>query len=313
MPWVDTYLSYLQSVRRYSSRTCEIYSKILSDYVAFVDVPGDLPPISVALVRSYEVHLLDDCGLSARTACQHMSVLSSFCRFLIKKGVMESNPVHLVTRPKLKKKLPQFYKEDAMEDYFRTTEGDPEFGDFKRKLNRLIVSLLANTGIRRAELISLNVSSVDLSRQILRVKGKGDKMREIPLIPSLCEEISLYLKAVSSLTDDAYDPESPLLRTGKGSRLYPVFVDRVVKSELGTVPGITGRKSPHCLRHTLATELLTDGADLNSIKELLGHSSLAATQVYVHNSVERLQKVYNNAHPRAKAPQKGKNGGNHGD
>jgi integrase/recombinase XerC len=109
------------------------------------------------------------------------------------------------------------------------------------------------------------------------------------------------------LTDDAYEPSAPLLRTPKGARLYPVYVDRVVKSELAAVPGITVRRSPHVLRHTLATELLSGGADLNSIKELLGHSSLAATQVYTHNTVERLQSVYKNAHPRAK------NGGKNGD
>lgn len=132
-------------------------------------------------------------------------------------------------------------------------------------------------------------------------------MREIPLTPSICEEISLYLSAVSSLTECAYDPQQPLLRTSKGSRLYPVLVDRAVKSELGAVPEITGRKSPHVLRHTLATELLGDGTDLNSIKELLGHSSLAATQVYTHNTIERLQNVYQSAHPRAK------NGSKNGD
>lgn len=304
---VESYLSYLSSERRYSPRTCEIYSQILKSYSDFIDTSEDPLPLAAPLVRSYEVHLLDDVSMSPRTVSQHLSVLSSYCRFLMKKGLAESNPVHLVRRPKTEKRLPQFYREDAMAQYFTQTCGDPEFGTYDQKLKRLTVSLLANTGIRRAELISLNVGSVDFSRQVLRVHGKGDKMREIPLIPSLCEEISLYLSAVSSLMEGAYDPEMPLLRTAKGSRLYPVYVDRVIKSELGNIRDITGRRSPHVLRHTLATELLGDGADLNSIKELLGHSSLAATQVYTHNSIERLQSVYNNAHPRAK------NGGNNGD
>ena len=171
----------------------------------------------------------------------------------------------------------------------------------------MIISILYNTGIRRSELIGLKRSSLDLSRRVLRVRGKGDKIREIPLLPSFCEEISLYLQSQDSLKCADLSPDAPLLQTEKGNALYPVFVERVVKKELGDVEGIGGHKSPHVLRHTLATELLDNGADLFSIKELLGHSSLAATQVYTHNSAERLRKVYENAHPRAK------NGGKNGD
>ncbi len=304
----NKYISYVRDVRRYSQRTCEIYSDVLSDFVNFCGGSEDFGKLmTVNAIRAYEVYLLDDRKLSPRTVMQHLSVLSGFCRFLIKQGVIQSNPVHLVKRPKTEKRLPLFYKEKSMEAYFEGTKGDPEFGTYEQKLHRLIISMLASCGLRRSELIGLNVENVDFSRHVLRVKGKGDKMREIPMIPSLCEEILLYLSASSSLTDDAYEPSAPLLRTKKGARLYPVYVDRVVKQELAAVPGITVRRSPHVLRHTLATELLQDGADLNSIKELLGHSSLAATQVYTHNTVERLQKVYNNAHPRAK------NGGKNGD
>ena len=304
----NKYLSYLRDIRRYSQRTCDIYADVLQSFTDFCEGAEDYAAVmNVNAVRAYEVYLFDKRKLSPRTVSQHLSVLSGFCRFLMKQGVLESNPVRLVRRPKQERRLPVFYKEQSMDAYFESTKGDPEFGDYDQKLNRLIISMLASCGLRRSELISLNVSSLDLKRQVLRVRGKGDKMREIPLIPSLCEEISLYLNAVSSLTADAYDPESPLLRTRKGGRLYPVFVDRVVKKELAGVPDITVRRSPHVLRHTLATGLLEDGADLNSIKELLGHSSLAATQVYTHNTVERLRNVYKNAHPRAK------NGGKNGD
>ena len=304
----NKFLSYLRDVRRYSERTCSIYSEVLDEFVRFCEGSEDFGTLmNVNAIRAYEVYLMDTRKLSSRTVSQHLSVLSSLCRFLIKLNVIQSNPVHLVKRPKVEKRLPVFYKDQSMEAYFEGTKGDPEFGTLEQKLHRLIISMLASCGLRRAELISLNVGSVDFGRSVLRVTGKGDKMREIPLIPSLCEEISLYLKAVSSLTDDAYEPSAPLLRTPKGARLYPVYVDRVVKSELAAVPGITVRRSPHVLRHTLATELLSGGADLNSIKELLGHSSLAATQVYTHNTVERLQSVYKNAHPRAK------NGGKNGD
>ena len=304
----NKFLSYIRDVRRFSGRTCSIYAGVLEEFVRFCEGSEDFAVLmNVNAIRAYEVYLMDHRKLSSRTVSQHLSVLSSFCRFLIKQGVIQSNPVHLVKRPKVEKRLPLFYKDQSMEAYFEGTKGDPEFGTPEQKLHRLIISMLASCGLRRSELISLNVGSVDFSRSVLRVTGKGDKMREIPLIPSLCEEISLYLKAVSSLTDDAYEPSAPLLRTPKGARLYPVYVDRVVKRELAAVPGITVRRSPHVLRHTLATELLSDGTDLNSIKELLGHSSLAATQVYTHNTVERLQSVYKNAHPRAK------NGGKNGD
>ena len=170
----------------------------------------------------------------------------------------------------------------------------------------MIISLLQGTAIRRAELISLNNSSLDRGRRVLHVRGKGDKMREIPLVESLYEEISLYLQSKLTNGKCSDEPDAPLLQTASGGRLYPVFVDRAVKRELGTVASITGRRSPHVLRHTLATELLDDGADLNSIKEFLGHSSLAATQVYTHISVEKLKNIYKNAHPRAK------NGGKNG-
>ena len=275
------------------------------------DVSGGSSPwseiLSVQTVRSYEVWLMDEKGESAKTVNLHLSVLSGFCRFLMKEGVLESNPVRLVSRPKQEKRLPVFYREDAMQAYFEQTKGVLEYGVYEKQLERIIVGILFGTGLRRAELISLNRDSVDYARRVLRVRGKGDKMREIPLPPVLCDEILLYLHTVDSLKCADRTPEAPLLQTRKGARLYPVYVDRAVKSALAEVDGISGRKSPHVLRHTLATELLNGGADLNSIKELLGHSSLAATQVYTHNSIERLQSVYKSAHPRAK------NDGNYGD
>ncbi len=275
------------------------------------DVSGGSLPLSEALtvqqVRSYEVYLMDERGEGARTVSLHMSVLSGFCKYLMRQGVLESNPVRLVARPKQEKRLPVFYRDESMKAYFEQTKGVLEYGKYADQLQRMILGMLFGTGIRRSELISLNRNSIDLSRRVLRVRGKGDKMREIPLPPSLCEELLLYLHAVDSLKCADTAPEAPLLQTPRGGRLYPVYVDRAVKAALGSVDGISGRKSPHVLRHTLATELLDGGADLNSIKELLGHSSLAATQVYTHNSIERLQKVYKSAHPRAK------NDDHHGD
>ena len=334
MDLVDKYISYVRNERRYSERTVSIYTDVLrrffvsslsleqEDHRDLTDeeVIGEL---TVQRIRSYEVNLMDNQKLNASTVRLHMSVLSGFCRFLIKRGYLKSNPVTIVQKPKMGKRLPVFYKKEAMDSYMEFTDiyAGQEFLDcfisspdsdagkdlYEKRLSRLIVSMLYGLGIRRAELISLNIEDVDFGRNVIKVRGKGDKMREIPIIGTICEEILLYLKAVEVLVACKRSLKEPLLLTYTGRRLYPGYVDKVVKKELSSVSGITGRKSPHVLRHTLATQLLDNEADLNSIKELLGHSSLAATQVYTHNSVAKLKSIYKSAHPRAK------NGGKHGD
>ncbi len=291
---IEEYLEYISGIRRYSARTQAVYAQVLESYFSYADA------ITVTDLRNYEVHLLDEVGLSAKTVSLHLSVLSGYCRFLVRQGRMENNPVRLVPRPKQEKRLPVFFREEAMSAYFEQTVAVPRFGNYEAMLSRLIVSVLYNTGIRRSELIGLRRCSFDPARRQLSVLGKGDKMRQIPLIPALCEEISLYLQSVDERFGPVCNNDSPLLLTGKGQALYPVFVDRTIKKELLGIEGISGRKSPHVLRHSLATQLLDEGADLNSIKEMLGHSSLAATQIYTHNSIEKLKKVYLNAHPRAK-------------
>ena len=316
---INEYIDYLGGVRRYSPRTKEIYKEILDEF------EGSGEALTATGIRNYEVHLLDVKKESARTVDLHLSVLSGSCKFLMKRGELASNPVRLVKRPKEEKRLPTFYRADAMQEYFSATEHNAdeealEFllslpatdpvakGLYERRLRRLIISMLFGTGIRRSELISLNTGSLNRGRQTLSVLGKGDKMREIPIVASLYDEILLYLDAADHVFGADRRADAPLLRTPAGKRLYPVFVDRAVKEELADSEGFTGKKSPHVLRHTIASELLDKGTDLNSIKEMLGHSSLAATQVYTHNTIGRLKKVYNNAHPRAD-----KNGGKYGD
>ena len=309
---IDGYIGYIASVRRYSPRTQQIYRDVLEQFASSCDIT-DFSTVTSSHVRGYEMYLLDEKGLDARTVNLHLSVLSGFFRYLMHEGMLESNPCRTVSRPKTGKRLADFYRQDAMEEYFKATQTYVTESDmgmearYRKRLARLIISILYDTGMRRSELISLKRGDVDFTRRVARVRGKGDKIREIPLIPSLCEEISLYLQSVESMEGCDTGPDAPLLVTSKGKALYPVYVDRTVKEELGSVASITGRKSPHVLRHSLATGLLNDGTDLNSIKELLGHSSLAATQVYTHNSIEKLKTVYDNAHPRAKS------GGNNGD
>ena len=332
MTLIEKYLDYVKNVRRYSSRTFNIYKDVLENFRISL-FPGTvseqicddafLEALNPSEIRSYEVSLLDEKGLDTKTVNLHLSVLSGLCTYLVKTGILQSNPVKLVPRPKVEKRLPVFYKKDSMEEYFASTDvyasrdmldifrqcSQSKHGKvlYEQRLARLIMSMLFSLGLRRSELISMDISDVDFARKIVRVHGKGDKMREIPLIVSLSEEILLYLEAVEQLVGKQRSLNEPLLVTYSGRRLYPVYVDRTVKSELGQVSTVTGRKSPHVLRHSLATELLDEGADLNSIKELLGHSSLAATQVYTHNTIARLKAIYQTAHPRAK------NGGKHGD
>ncbi|MBP5482785.1 MAG: tyrosine-type recombinase/integrase [Bacteroidales bacterium] len=339
---IDKYIAYIRDVRRYSPRTQKLYRKALEDFAAWVEVPGQawdegkgmaVQEISVmagqgegvmadlighlipSRIREYEAHLMES-GMKPRTVHLQMSALSGYCNYLIKEGALKSNPVRTVKRPKMEKRLPEYYTENAMDKYLEESAhaaGEEELqillagkpSDdlskelYNRRLRRLIISMLYGTGIRRAELIGLKIGQIDQTRQTLRVKGKGDKMREIPLITSLVQEISLYLQAASFMLGER-PSQAPLLVTEKGKPLYPEFVDRAVKAELQGREGITGRKSPHVLRHSLATALLSEGTDLNAIKEMLGHSSLAATEVYTHNSVERLKAQYMNAHPRAK-------------
>ncbi len=320
---IEDYLSYIKDIRRYSVRTQTIYSDVLKEFVGFCGAASDvdlLGSINHQTIRSYEVFLMESKGDSPRTVKLHLSVISGFCRYLMKEKRLTANPVRTVAKPKVEKRLPVFYREESMNEYFAGTECDASEENlalvtgqdkasetaYSRRLERLIVSLLYCTGMRRAELIGLRIGDVDFSRRTMTVKGKGDKVREIPLVSSLCKEISLYLQSVETMVGRERSASEPLVVTGKGLKLYPVFIDRAIKRALGRIGSITGRKSPHVLRHSLATELLDDGADLNSIKELLGHSTLAATQVYTHNTVEKLKKVYVNAHPRAKSG--GKNG-----
>ena len=337
--YTDDFISYIRGVKRYSERTCSIYGDVLRSFAAYLSGINDGKETDDALMLSgltgstlsgYLTYMADQ-GLGSRTRCQHISALSSFCRYLLGRDIIQDNPAARIKRPAEEKSLPVFYRQKALEQYFDSTawsagrEALEEFknladGDargesakkmmeelYVKRLSRLIISILFQCGIRRAELISLKCGSADLKRLTLTVTGKGDKMKKIPLTSSLCEELSLYLSAVETLLGRKRGLEEPLLITFQGNGLYPVFVDRTVKREFTGIEGMTGRKSPHGLRHTVATELLDDGADIYSIKELLGHSSLAATQIYTHTSIEQLKSVYSNAHPRAKR------GGNNGD
>ena len=307
-------MEYIRVQRRYSARTVELYRSAIEGFCSFAcpEAEGELSEVQLkeilkpTLIRGYIAQGLEE-GLSARTMNLRLSALSSFCNWLVRTGFLESNPVKKVFRPKEARPLPQFYTQPSMETLLEQEEelsvteaaaspdGREPMGELRE---RMIILLLYSTGMRRAELCSLKVSDFDRDRQVFRVTGKGDKTREIPVPDRICEEIVLYLKRMSE--EAGQGSQDWFFVTDKGSRLYPAFVNNVVKKVLSGKDGFSGKKSPHVLRHTLATHLLNNGADINSIKEVLGHASLAATQVYTHNSFEQLKNIYLTAHPRAK-------------
>lgn len=310
MSFLETFLEYIRVQKRYSSRTLSLYKGAVEGFYEYIGDGGEisddeeislLTPINI---RSYIAERLSE-GISPRTMNLSLSALSSYSNFLVKKGVLEVNPVKKVFRPKENKKLPQFYTEDALKGYLDKSQIllDEDYS-FEKYRNRVIVLLLYVSGMRRGELCALKQKDFDPERKVIRVVGKGDKLREIPISSLICEELLLYLERINEAF--AQNIEGFFFLTSSGKPLYLSYVNKIVKSELSGVKGFTGKKSPHVLRHSIATHLLNEGADLLSIKEMLGHSSLAATQVYTHNSFEQLKNTYLTAHPRAK------NGGKNG-
>lgn len=308
----DTYIQYLRVQKRYSVRTQELYADVLQRYYLYIygaeDVSildefvakevanGDfsLPELlAPGNIRGYLAKCMED-GLQARTVNLHLSALSGYCRWLLLRGELENNPARIVARPKEKSRLPHFYGAEPLNEYC-AAEMPAEYSAMR---DRLIVILIYATGMRRQEVADLTLDMVDLGRKVFKITGKGDKDREIPIIPALYEKILVYLQKRTE--QFGVDINNSFFLTDKGAHLYLNFVNKAVRKELAGLKGFEGKVSPHVLRHSFATHLLNGGAELNSIKEVLGHSSLAATQVYTHNSFEQLKKIYVTAHPRAK-------------
>jgi len=234
-----------------------------------------------------------DSGYSSRTVHRKLTSLSTYCKYLIKEGELDSNPLDRVLKPKLKKRVPAFVEEGKLE----TLLEEFEFGeDFKGTRNRLVLDLLYQTGMRRSELTGLTTGAVNREGKSLKVKGKREKERIIPLNEELLSAIERYLIIRNAVM--AQNTTDRLIVTERGEPAYDKLIYRIVNRYLSMVTTLD-KKSPHVLRHTFATHMLNRGADLNAIKELLGHASLSATQVYTHNTYKKLKSIYNQAHPRA--------------
>ncbi|MCK4879343.1 MAG: tyrosine-type recombinase/integrase [Bacteroidales bacterium] len=293
MTRIDDFLRYLQAEKRYATHTVKAYKNDLNQFHAFCqDTDHEGVDLHFRTIRSWVVFLMDS-GYSSRTVHRKLTSLSTYCKFLIKEGLLDSNPMERVLKPKLNKRVPAFVEEGKMDLLLN----EFDFGeDFSGIRNRLVLDLLYQTGMRRSELIGLTTGSINREGKSVKVSGKRGKERIIPLNEELLVAMERYLIIRKEVV--ALKPTDRLIVTEKGGPAYDKLVYRIVNRYLSMVTTLD-KKSPHVLRHTFATHMLNRGADLNAIKELLGHANLSATQVYTHNTYKKLKSIYNQAHPRA--------------
>lgn len=308
-PAILPFLDYIQFEKRYPENTWQSYRRDLLqffEYLGFVneeekdeDLKGlgmgemALQEISAALVRSWLASLKKR-GLSAKTINHKISTLKSFFKYHLRTGTLSQTPMAAITSPKIPRRLPVYVEQKDMATLFEIVD----FPDtWQGTTNRLLLEIFYHTGMRLSELVNLKESHVNAGGHSLKILGKGNKERIIPVSAGLMQAMKEYMhrkKAELEQPDTTY-----LLVNEKGKQLYTKYVYRVVNQYLGLVTTVD-KKSPHVLRHSFATHLMNNGAELNAVKDLLGHSSLAATQVYTHNTIEKLQKIYRDAHPKAR-------------
>ncbi|MEQ3655100.1 MAG: tyrosine-type recombinase/integrase [Dokdonia sp.] len=295
--YIDSFLEYLQLEKKYSKHTLLAYKNDIETFSAFAKATfdtNDLSSVSYTQIRSWIIVLVDQ-GISNNSINRKVSSLKTFYKFLIKIKVIKASP--LVTHKALKTpknvQVPFSPKEvAAVIEMLHEQEG------FEGIRDLAVVELLYATGMRRAELIGLQIDDVDFGQRTIKVLGKRNKERVLPLLPSLAITLKRYLKERNTIAPD--QNRGPLLITQKGVKLYDTLVYRIINRYFSRTSDKL-KKSPHMIRHSFATHLLNQGADLNVVKELLGHASLASTQVYTHTSISALKNVYNLAHPRNKS------------
>lgn len=290
----ESFYGYLSLERRFSPHTLKAYRGDLSSFIAYCTEQQCLTSLSEVRhlhIRAWVVAQMQ-AGQSARSIVRRLSCLKTYFKFLKKRGLLEKDPMRKVIAPRMGKRLPVFVQESQMADLFTHIEFADDYGGL---LARLLLEILYATGMRRSEASNLKISDIDFSRMVFRVRGKGDKERLIPFARYLFDLLEKFL-AVRKTTFPSTD-EPWIFLNRKGERYSPESIYQVVRKYLSMVTTLEQR-SPHVLRHSFATHLSNQGADLNAIKELLGHSNLASTQVYMHNNIERLLQVYEQAHPK---------------
>lgn len=292
-PQLQAFLDYLLFEKRYSKHTLLSYQNDLEQFFAYLASQFDAPAleqITAMYVRSWLAELKEE-KLSSKSINRKISALKSFFKYQLKTGNLDKSPMATVTAPRVNKRLPVFVEQKDMATLFDYVEFSD---DWKGRTERLVLQLLYSTGMRLSELINLKESQLDRSQAQVKVVGKGNKERVIPVPAELLQHLQEYVQE-KPLRDPTV---SNVFVTAKGKPLQPRSVYAFVKHYLGQVTTIQ-KKSPHILRHSFATHLMNNGAELNAVKELLGHSSLAATQIYTHNTIEKLKEVFKKAHPKA--------------
>ena len=292
--WIDSFLEYLRLERNYSEKTVVSYGIDLREFEGYfkkADAEIDFTTVDADVVRNWVMHLMDE-GRAATSVNRKLSTLRSFYRFLLKKKVMTVNPMTKVVGPKKKKPLPSFVREKDMDRLL----DDLTFGEgYEGCRDRMILEMFYATGMRLSELIGLDDVDVDFSAKLIKVTGKRNKQRLIPFANELEHDLRVYIKVRNEALPNGSDA---FFVRKDGKRMYPMQVYRLVKRNLSKVVALK-KRSPHVLRHTFATAMLNDCAELRAVKELLGHESLTTTEVYTHTTFEELKKVYELAHPRA--------------
>ena len=294
MQYSEHFLNFLKYEKRYSVHTVTAYEKDLDQFTLFgSEMVEDfcLAEVDHHLIRQWVISLMDQ-GMTVVSVKRKISTLRSLYKFLLREGLVKKNPTELVMVPRTGKKLPQFVQEQEMN---RLLDASCFAGDFTGLRDKAVLSLFYGTGMRLAELRGIRLTDLQMNQNVVKVLGKRNKERLIPYPTEIREDLSNYIAIRNELFGDA---NSYLFITDKGEQIYDKLLYRIVRKYLSLVTTME-KRSPHVLRHSYATHLLNRGADLNAIKELLGHASLAATQVYTHTSFEKLKKIYNQAHPRA--------------
>ena len=296
MEALTLFFNYLRHERRLSPHTLKSYEVDLGQFSAYLRETYELEDPAEAthhLIRSWLISLMQK-NLDPRSVGRKVACLRTYYRFLLREGRLQVNPMQKVVAPKVAKKVPEFIPEEALARLLDGTAFEDTFAGWR---DRAILELLYGAGMRRAELVGLRHQDLNLYQRTVRILGKGNKERIVPLPTGVMTNVETYIERKKQTGADCA-PTAPVLVTDKLDALYPEFVYRVVRRYLRlttTAPAA----HPHALRHSLATHLLNRGADLNAIKEILGHASLAATQVYTHAGIERLKSVFDKAHPKA--------------
>ncbi|MDR2425208.1 MAG: tyrosine recombinase XerC [Prevotellaceae bacterium] len=290
----EQFLNYMKAEKRCSQHTLKAYGNDISGFLEHVCVQQavDFEEIDVAAVRRWIMDISHS-GLSPRSVNRKISAASSLFKYLMRRKTVSHNPLSGIAKPKTPKLLPTFIAEEKL---LPVLDAVPENENYATYRTRIILELFYATGVRISELVNLKISDLDFAIQQIRVLGKGNKERFVPMTETIHEQLKQYLTVRQEVYPDTASAHLFLSTRGAQINVRTVYED--VKKYL-RIRGITGKCNPHSLRHTFATHLLNSGADLNGLKELLGHKSLAATQIYTHNTFERLNNIYSKAHPRA--------------